>query len=93
MVNGETYILGTEDKHLPHEAIPACPHLHDFLSWLSFHYSSRAVGCANKKQIVGVWILNFEKREWRPYKGGTESKKGKRKEKQGDHLFSTRFQN
>ena len=45
-----------------------------FLSWLSFHYSSKAGGCANKKWIVGVWILNFEKREWRPYK----EKKGRK---------------
>ena len=30
MVNGETYILGIEDRHLPHKVGPVCLHLHNF---------------------------------------------------------------
>ena len=57
MVNGETYILGIEDRHLPHEVGPACPPLHDFClgchstvpgGQLSVCKQKRAVGCAHK---------------------------------------------
>ena len=101
MVNGETYILGTEDNtsHTKQvwRAITASPGR--FLSWLLFHCSSRARGCANKKWIVGACILNFEKRAWRPYKEkkkgekrGEQSKKERKKNRE-TICFPTRFQN
>ena len=93
MVNGETYILGTEDNtsHTKQvwRAITASPGR--FLSWLLFHCSSRARGCANKKWIVGAWILNFEKRAWRPYKEKKREKRGGNKVKRKERKTGRRF--
>ena len=56
MVNGETYILGTEDRDLPHEAGPTCPYLHDFC--LGCHSTIPGQWGVHTK-IDNGWILNF----------------------------------
>ena len=56
MVNGETYILGTEDRDLPHEAGPTCPHLQDFC--LGCHSTIPGQWGLHTK-IDNGWILNF----------------------------------
>ena len=74
MVRRTFWVQRTDTSHTKQvrRALMASPGR--FLYWLSFHCSSKAGGCANKKWIVGAWILNFEKREWRPYK----EKKGRK---------------
>ena len=56
MVNGETYMLGTEDRDLPHEAGPTCPHLQDFC--LGCHSTIPGQWGVHTK-IDNGWILNF----------------------------------
>ena len=66
MVNGETYISGIKDKHLPHEAGPVCPPLHDsVLVVIPLFQRGSRVG-ANKNgqwgahtKIDNSWILYF----------------------------------
>ena len=56
MVNGETGILGTEDRDLPHEAGPTCPHLHDFCRGC---HSTIPGQWGLHTKIDNGWILNF----------------------------------
>ena len=61
--NGEWWDIhfGYRGQTPPTQSRSSVPSLAQFLSSLSFHYSSGAGGCANKKWIVGVWILIFWK--------------------------------